>query len=152
MLNAMAPPVRSRSGRPEFGRVYLRSLIASAEERVDLHRTRGHRLRQRVATRRLRKLLAYENQRHVRIGAAEQGQPRVVLGLVSTKVGELEPEEELVRGIEAAARVVPLEDLCLSPQCGFSSTVHGNDIAAASQVAKLRLVVDTARAVWSDAP
>ena len=83
MLNSMAPPVRSRSGRPEFGRVYLRSLIASAEERVDLHRTNGHRFRQRLATRRLRKLLAYENQRHLRIGAAEKGKPRVAFALVS---------------------------------------------------------------------
>lgn len=83
MLSSMAPPVRSRSGRPEFGRVYLRSLIASAEERVDLHRTHGHRFRRRLATRRLRKLLAYENQRHLRIGAAEKGKPRVALALVS---------------------------------------------------------------------
>ena len=81
MLNAMAPPVRSRSGRPEFGRVYLRSLIASAEERVDLHR--GHRLRRWIATRRLRKLLAYENQRYTRIGTAARPQPRVAVALVS---------------------------------------------------------------------
>ena len=72
MLSTMASPVRSRSGRPEFGRVYLRSLIASAEERVELHRTRGHRIRLHVATRRLRKLLAYENQRHLRIGSAQR--------------------------------------------------------------------------------
>jgi hypothetical protein len=83
MLSPMAPPVRSRSGRPEFGRVYLRSLIASTEERVDLHRTRGHRLRRRVATRRLRKLLAYENQRHARIDAAARNQPRTAIALVS---------------------------------------------------------------------
>ncbi len=83
MLNVMAPPVRSRSGRPEFGRVYLRSLIDSAEERVELHRIRGHRLRRRIATRRLRKLLAYENQRHRRIGAVGQTQPRIALAAVS---------------------------------------------------------------------
>ncbi len=83
MLNAMAPPVRSRSGRAEFGRLYLRSLIDSAEERVELHRTRGHRLRRWVATRRLRKLLAYENQRHARIGAVEPAPPRVAVALVS---------------------------------------------------------------------
>ena len=83
MLSTMASPVRSRSGRPEFGRVYLRSLIASAEERVELHRTRGHRIRLRVATRRLRRLLAYENQRHVRIGSARSGQPWISLALVS---------------------------------------------------------------------
>jgi 5-methyltetrahydropteroyltriglutamate--homocysteine methyltransferase len=47
-----------------------------------------------------------------------------------------------------AAKLVPLEQLCLSPQCGFSSTVHGNDIAVESQTAKLRLVVETAQEVW----
>ena len=72
----------------------------------------------------------------------------VVLGLVTTKVGELESKDELKRRIEAAARYVPLEQLCLSPQCGFSSTVHGNQIAHESQAAKLRLVVETAREVW----
>jgi hypothetical protein len=83
MLSAMASPARSRSGRPEFGRVYLRSLIDSAEERVELHRTRGHRLRLHVATRRLRKLLAYENQRHLRIGSAHRTPPKLALGVVS---------------------------------------------------------------------
>ena len=83
MLRTMASPVRSRSGRPEFGRVYLRSLIASAEERVELHRTRGHRIRLRVATRRLRRLLAYENQRHVRIGSARSARPKLALAVVS---------------------------------------------------------------------
>ncbi len=72
----------------------------------------------------------------------------VVLGLVSTKVGQLESKDDLKRRIDAAAKLVPLEQLCLSPQCGFSSTVHGNDIAMESQTAKLRLVVETARDVW----
>jgi len=72
----------------------------------------------------------------------------VVLGLVSTKIGELESKDSLKRRIDAAAKLVPLEQLCLSPQCGFSSTVHGNDIAVESQAAKLRLVIDTAREVW----
>ena len=72
----------------------------------------------------------------------------VVLGLVSTKIGELESKDSLKRRIDEAARYVPLEQLCLSPQCGFSSTVHGNDIAVESQAAKLRLVVETAREVW----
>ena len=75
----------------------------------------------------------------------------VVLGLVSTKVGELESKDLLKRRIDEAARHVPLEQLCLSPQCGFSSTVHGNAIARESQAAKLRLVVETAREVWGDA-
>lgn len=72
----------------------------------------------------------------------------VVLGLVTTKVGELESKDELVRRVAEAARYVPLDRLCLSPQCGFSSTVHGNDIARESQAAKLRLVVETAREIW----
>ncbi len=83
MLSTMASPMRSRSGRPEFGRVYLRSLIASAEERVEVHRTRGHRIRLHVATRRLRKLLAYENQRHLRIGSVRHAPPRLAVALVS---------------------------------------------------------------------
>jgi 5-methyltetrahydropteroyltriglutamate--homocysteine methyltransferase len=72
----------------------------------------------------------------------------VVLGLVSTKVGQLETKDDLKRRIDAAAQLVPLPQLCLSPQCGFSSTVHGNDIAVESQTAKLKLVVETARDVW----
>jgi len=72
----------------------------------------------------------------------------VVLGLVSTKVGQLESKDDLKRRIDLAAQRVPMEQLCLSPQCGFSSTVHGNDIATASQTAKLELVVETAREVW----
>ena len=74
----------------------------------------------------------------------------VVLGLVSTKVGVMESKETLKRRIEEAARFVPLEQLCLSPQCGFSSTVHGNVIASEAQAAKLRLVVETAREVWGN--
>jgi 5-methyltetrahydropteroyltriglutamate--homocysteine methyltransferase len=72
----------------------------------------------------------------------------VVLGLVSTKVGQLESKDDLKRRIDQAAKLVPLDQLCLSPQCGFSSTVHGNDIMMESQAAKLRLVVETAREVW----
>jgi 5-methyltetrahydropteroyltriglutamate--homocysteine methyltransferase len=72
----------------------------------------------------------------------------VVLGLVSTKIGELESKDLLKRRIDEAAKYVPLDQLCLSPQCGFSSTVHGNDIAVESQAAKLRLVIETAREVW----
>ena len=72
----------------------------------------------------------------------------VVLGLVTTKVGKLESKDELKRRIDEAARYVPMEQLCLSPQCGFSSTVEGNDIAVEAQRAKLELVVETAREVW----
>ncbi len=72
----------------------------------------------------------------------------VVLGLVSTKVGQMEDKDDLKRRIDIAAELVPLDQLCLSPQCGFSSTVHGNDIAVSSQTAKIELVVETAREVW----
>jgi 5-methyltetrahydropteroyltriglutamate--homocysteine methyltransferase len=72
----------------------------------------------------------------------------VVLGLVSTKLQSLESKDDLKRKIDEAARRVPLEQLCLSPQCGFSSTVHGNDIAVEAQAAKIRLVVETAQEVW----
>ena len=72
----------------------------------------------------------------------------VVLGLVSTKIGQLESKDYLKRRIDDAAKQVPIEQLCLSPQCGFSSTVHGNEIAVESQAAKLRLVLETAREVW----
>jgi 5-methyltetrahydropteroyltriglutamate--homocysteine methyltransferase len=73
---------------------------------------------------------------------------RVVLGLVSTKVDRLETKDDLKRRIAEAARFAPIEQMCLSPQCGFSSTVHGNAIASDSQAAKLRLVVETAKEVW----
>ena len=73
---------------------------------------------------------------------------RVVLGLVTTKVGELEKKEALTRRIDEAARFVALEDLCLSPQCGFSSTHHGNDLSHDDQWRKLERVVDVAREVW----
>ena len=72
----------------------------------------------------------------------------VVLGLVTTKVGALESKDTLKRRIDEAARYVPMDQLCLSPQCGFSSTVHGNEIARESQAKKLRLVVEAAGEVW----
>jgi len=72
----------------------------------------------------------------------------VVLGLVTTKFGEMESKDDLKRRIDDAARYAPLEQLALSPQCGFSSTVHGNNIAVEAQRAKLRLVIETAQEVW----
>ena len=72
----------------------------------------------------------------------------VVLGLVTTKHGELESKDLLKRRIEEAARYVPIERLCLSPQCGFSSTVEGNALTIDEQRAKLQLVVETAAEVW----
>ncbi len=72
----------------------------------------------------------------------------VVLGLVTTKFGQLESKDTLKRRIDEAAKYAPLDQLCLSPQCGFSSTVHGNNIAVEDQRSKLRLVVETAQDVW----
>jgi 5-methyltetrahydropteroyltriglutamate--homocysteine methyltransferase len=72
----------------------------------------------------------------------------VVLGLVTTKTGKLEDPETLKRRIDEAARFVPLDQLCLSPQCGFSSTFEGNALTAEQQAAKLRLVVEVAGDVW----
>jgi 5-methyltetrahydropteroyltriglutamate--homocysteine methyltransferase len=72
----------------------------------------------------------------------------VVLGLVTTKRGELESKDELKRRIEEASHYVPVEQLCLSPQCGFSSTVEGNVVTYDDQVAKLELIVETAAEVW----
>jgi 5-methyltetrahydropteroyltriglutamate--homocysteine methyltransferase len=74
----------------------------------------------------------------------------VVLGLVTTKRGELESKDDLKRRIDEAAKYVPLDQLCLSGQCGFSSTVEGNVLTYDEEVAKLRLIVETAREVWGD--
>ncbi|HVH24418.1 MAG TPA: 5-methyltetrahydropteroyltriglutamate--homocysteine S-methyltransferase [Pseudonocardia sp.] len=73
---------------------------------------------------------------------------QVVLGLVTTKTGALEDSDELKRRIDEAAKYVPLEQLCLSPQCGFSSTVDGNALTVEEQEAKLRLIVEVADEVW----
>ena len=73
---------------------------------------------------------------------------QVVLGLVTTKRGELESAELLTRRIEEASKYVPIEQLCLSPQCGFASTVEGNLLTYDEQVAKLRRIVEVANQVW----
>ena len=75
----------------------------------------------------------------------------VVLGLVTTKKGVLEQKDNLKRRIDEASKFVPLEQLCLSPQCGFSSTVEGNALTIEEEMAKLSLIVETAREVWGDA-
>jgi 5-methyltetrahydropteroyltriglutamate--homocysteine methyltransferase len=72
----------------------------------------------------------------------------VVLGLVTSKRGAIENKDLLKRRIDAASKYVPLEQICLSPQCGFSSTVDGNALTVEQEVAKLRLVAETAREVW----
>jgi 5-methyltetrahydropteroyltriglutamate--homocysteine methyltransferase len=77
-----------------------------------------------------------------------KGEKQVVLGLVTTKRGELESKDELERRIEEAAKYAPIDQLCLSPQCGFSSTVEGNQLTEEQQWAKLRLIVEVAEDVW----
>jgi 5-methyltetrahydropteroyltriglutamate--homocysteine methyltransferase len=72
----------------------------------------------------------------------------VVLGLVTTKRGELEDKDALKRRIEEASRFVDIDQLCLSPQCGFSSTAEGNLVTREQQGAKLRRIVEVAREVW----
>ncbi|HUZ98678.1 MAG TPA: 5-methyltetrahydropteroyltriglutamate--homocysteine S-methyltransferase [Gaiellaceae bacterium] len=73
---------------------------------------------------------------------------QVVLGLVTTKRGELEEKDAIKRRIEEAATFVDVDQLCLSPQCGFSSTVEGNDLTIEQELAKLRLIVEVAHDVW----
>jgi len=84
----------------------------------------------------------FEPLRHVPKGK------KIVLGLVTTKTPQMEAMDVLKRRIDEAAKYVDPGFLCVSPQCGFSSTVHGNEIALESQAAKLRLVIETAREVW----
>jgi 5-methyltetrahydropteroyltriglutamate--homocysteine methyltransferase len=72
----------------------------------------------------------------------------VVLGLISSKLPQLESADNLARRVEEAARFVSLEDLAISPQCGFASTAEGNLLTEEQQWAKLKLVTDTARRVW----
>jgi 5-methyltetrahydropteroyltriglutamate--homocysteine methyltransferase len=84
----------------------------------------------------------FEPLRHVTPGK------KIVLGLVSSKVPQLESKDVLRKRIDQASKIVPLENLCLSPQCGFSSTHHGNSLTVEQEKAKLKLCLDTAREVW----
>jgi 5-methyltetrahydropteroyltriglutamate--homocysteine methyltransferase len=73
---------------------------------------------------------------------------RVVLGLVTSKIGALENKDDVKRRLDEATKYVPLEQLCVSPQCGFSSTVEGNEVTVDQEKAKLALCVDLAREIW----
>jgi 5-methyltetrahydropteroyltriglutamate--homocysteine methyltransferase len=75
---------------------------------------------------------------------------KVVLGLVTSKRGTLEQQDDLKRRLDEASKYVPLDQICLSPQCGFSSTIDGNALTEEQQRAKLRLVVETAADVWPE--
>jgi len=96
-------------------------------------------------------LLEYENERS---GSFEplrfvpKGKT-VVLGLISSKLPQMEDKAQLVKRIEEASKYVPLENLALSPQCGFASVMEGNEMTEEQQWSKLQLVVDVARTVWS---
>jgi 5-methyltetrahydropteroyltriglutamate--homocysteine methyltransferase len=72
----------------------------------------------------------------------------VVLGLVTSKSGRLESKDTLKRRIDEAAKFIPLDQLCLSPQCGFASTEEGNILAEEEQWAKLRMIVELAEEIW----
>jgi 5-methyltetrahydropteroyltriglutamate--homocysteine methyltransferase len=98
-------------------------------------------------------LLEYESERAGTFDALRfvPGSKSVVLGLVSSKLPALESADDLIRRIEEASRYVPLENLALSPQCGFASTMEGNLLSEDDQWRKLQLVADTARRVWRDA-
>jgi 5-methyltetrahydropteroyltriglutamate--homocysteine methyltransferase len=77
-----------------------------------------------------------------------KGKKQLVLGLVTSKSGRLEPKDDVKRRIDEAARYVALDQLCLSPQCGFASTEEGNVLAEDEQWAKLRMIVELAEEVW----
>jgi 5-methyltetrahydropteroyltriglutamate--homocysteine methyltransferase len=95
-------------------------------------------------------LLEYESERAgtfepLRFVPRDKG---VVLGLISSKVADLEPSAQIIQRIEGATRYVPLENLALSPQCGFASTFEGNLLTEDEQWRKMQLVVDVAREIW----
>ncbi len=76
--------------------------------------------------------------------------PRVILGLITSKTGELEDRSEIINRIKEASQYVPFEQLCLSPQCGFASTHHGNELTEQEQWDKIAYVIDIAREVWGE--
>jgi len=78
-----------------------------------------------------------------------KGHQQIVLGLVSSKLGALEPKDAIKRRIDEASKFVAPEQLCLSPQCGFASTEEGNLLSEDEQWAKLRMIVELANDVWS---
>ena len=82
------------------------------------------------------------------LASLPKGNKTVVLGLITSKSGALEARDDIKRRIEEAAKYAPLDQLCLSPQCGFASTEEGNTLTEAEQWAKLRHVVEIAREVW----
>ena len=98
-------------------------------------------------------LLEYESERAgsfepLRFVPSDKG---VVLGLISSKVADLESTAQIIQRVEDASRYVPLDNLALSPQCGFASTFEGNLLTEDEQWRKMQLVVDVARQIWGRA-
>ena len=120
---------------------------------IDLHGLGRLRRRGRGAVRphqgaRLFHGIRHRARRRLRAAAAgAEGSP-VVLGLVTTKTGELESKDAIKRRIDEAAKYISLDQLCLSPQCGFASTEEGNTLTEEQQWAKLRMIVEVAEEVW----
>ena len=83
-----------------------------------------------------------------RCGFFPKGKKQLVLGLVTSKTGTLENKDDIKRRIDEAIKYVALDQLCLSPQCGFASTEEGNILAENEQWAKLRMIVEIAEGVW----
>jgi 5-methyltetrahydropteroyltriglutamate--homocysteine methyltransferase len=77
-----------------------------------------------------------------------KGQKRVVVGLITSKTGVLEKADDIRKRLDEAAKFAPLDQLCLSPQCGFASTEDGNALSEAEQWAKLRFVVEQSKKIW----
>lgn len=95
--------------------------------------------------------LEYDDERSGNFKALEHipnGGARVVLGLITSKSGELEDRDEIIQRIKDASKYLPLEQLCLSPQCGFASTHHGNELTEQAQWDKIAYVIDIANEVW----
>ncbi|HWE76156.1 MAG TPA: 5-methyltetrahydropteroyltriglutamate--homocysteine S-methyltransferase, partial [Stellaceae bacterium] len=80
-----------------------------------------------------------------------KGKLRIVLGVITSKFGALEPKDTIKRRIEEASKYMPLDQICLSPQCGFASHTGGNILSEDEQYAKLRHVVELAQEIWPDA-
>ena len=96
--------------------------------------------------------LEYDDQRSGGFGPLKyipEGKTKVVLGLITSKDGQLEDKEKVKARIRQAAEYIPLEQLCLSPQCGFASTHHGNQLSQEDQWQKLKLIVEIADEVWN---
>ena len=85
---------------------------------------------------------------HTGVDVAAPKGKKVVLGIVTSKAGTLESKDELKRRIDEAAKYIPLDSLCLSPQCGFASTHHGNKLTVDEQWRKLERIVEVAQEVW----